>query len=447
MNKLVQKNPVQRFKQGKKIVKAEGGFDFDKLRRIPQYYRKAGDYFNQAASLPADKFISKAYNKTKRTLFPPDKYSTAKVYKLLNKLTGEEPIGITENVTDQRKLPKNQFYKNGKLYQTNSDGTTTLLTIPAPTRGSQQVKDRKPTVITTSTPTYYVTRKYRGKIPVSGLNSRDAVKAYQRDVLKMGNASDGIWGDNTQKAYLAYLNRNGQGFKPGVDDNNTTTALLNTSTTTVPVTDKDIAQINPEYTLTYSQTPQFNVVGQSGTTYSNEQARDLFENITLRKPTYKYSTILFKQGGNLLSKNPVKRFKKGNIIKVQKGIKTAPKARDRYEGGRKQSTPNQNGDHVDIVTGQKPSMFTHAPVFSRIISPTGQDTTYVEVPEHTSFVDVKPRVVQNDWQENESGNIVYNNSPEFYIMKRRFNEALLSASRGKLTPLQPKPLRPIKYSR
>ena len=43
--------------------------------------------------------------------------------------------------------------------------------------------------------------------------------------------------------------------------------------------------------------------------YSNEHVRDLFDNVQLRTPTYKYATTFAKQGAKLVSKNPIERFK------------------------------------------------------------------------------------------------------------------------------------------
>jgi len=46
-------------------------------------------------------------------------------------------------------------------------------------------------------PTYYATRAYRNRIPVSKLNSRDAVRKFQEQIGMTGRDLDGIWGART----------------------------------------------------------------------------------------------------------------------------------------------------------------------------------------------------------------------------------------------------------
>lgn len=122
-----------------------------------------------------------------------------------------------------------------------------------------------------------------------------------------------------------------------------------------------------------------------------------------------------------------------------------PKAGIRYKGGKKDSFENENHENVDVIMGQKPNFYTHAPLISRIISSDGNDTTFVEVPEHTSFTTVKPRVAKNNWVEDLNNKKIYSNSPEYYTMRRRFSEASL-ASPGKFKIFVPKPYTPLKYT-
>ncbi len=127
---------------------------------------------------------------------------------------------------------------------------------------------------------------------------------------------------------------------------------------------------------------------------------------------------------------------------MQKGT---PKAGIRYKGGKKDSYKNENHENVDVIMGQKPNFYTHAPLISRIISSDGNDTTFVEIPEHTPFTTINPRVVKNNWTEDLNNKKIYNNSPEYYTMRRRFSEASL-ASPGKFKFFVPKPYTPLKYT-
>lgn len=165
--------------------------------------------------------------------------------------------------------------------------------------------------------------------------------------------------------------------------------------------------------------------------------------------------VYFKNGGKAgcgckKKVKPVKKAKCGTAVekfkKMQQGG-IAPKSKDRYKNGKKDSYAN-GYEHVDVVIGQKPNFYIQAPTISRTISSDGNDTTFVEVPEHSSFVTTKPRIVKNNWIQDESRQIIngkypkiYNNSPEYYIMKRRFSEAQLA------TPGEFKHFTPSSYQR
>jgi len=70
------------------------------------------------------------------------------------------------------------------------------------------------------------------------------------------------------------------------------------------------------------------------------------------------------------------------------------------------------------------------------ITPHYNDTTYIEIPEHTSFVELSPRAASTNSIEDLNSPILdnngwptgyykfkFNNSPEYEILKRRFNTA------------------------
>lgn len=120
-------------------------------------------------------------------------------------------------------------------------------------------------------------------------------------------------------------------------------------------------------------------------------------------------------------------------MKFQKGGQ-APSALDRYKDATKfQFISNDN--RVRQILAPRTSAFSlkHPAMIEQRISSDGQDTTYAEFPEHTSLVTVKPRIAKNDWTLKYNGKKEFNNSPEYNILKRRFNQASL-ASKGNFTP-------------
>lgn len=157
-----------------------------------------------------------------------------------------------------------------------------------------------------------------------------------------------------------------------------------------------------------------------------------------------YHTIMADKCGSKVVKKFKKHHQGGSLNGIPFMQEGTPKAGIRYKGGKKDSFKNENHENVDVIMGQKPNFYTHAPVISRIISSDGNDTTFVEVPEHTSFTSIKPRVAKNNWIEDLNNKKIYNNSPEYYIMRRRFSEASL-ASPGKFKFFVSKPYTPLKY--
>ena len=122
------------------------------------------------------------------------------------------------------------------------------------------------------------------------------------------------------------------------------------------------------------------------------------------------------------------------LFGFQKGGQ-APSALDRYKGSTKfQFISNDN--RVRQILAPRTSAFSlkHPAMIEQRISSDGQDTTYAEFPEHTSLVKVKPRIAKNDWTLKYNGKKEFNNSPEYNILKRRFNQASLVSSTGNFTP-------------
>lgn len=139
-----------------------------------------------------------------------------------------------------------------------------------------QVTAQKPnageTVKNNITPKLHYTRNYKQRVSELGLNDRDAVKAIQR---QLGVYDDGIWGDNTERAYQALRgNMNSENYNNTVFDTN---ADL-TNAPTVAKVPNTLNFLNP----------------------------GVFQNI-INRPL---SQLAFaKNGAKLVSKNPIKRFK------------------------------------------------------------------------------------------------------------------------------------------
>lgn len=101
------------------------------------------------------------------------------------------------------------------------------------------------------------------------------------------------------------------------------------------------------------------------------------------------------------TKAPYKKEKGGNLNKTSfmqqgKNLPTAPKAENRYAEGKRQSNIIKGGryggkDKVEIkqVVGKKPGIFGSSPIIRQMVlhstvSPSYNDTTYLEVPERKS---------------------------------------------------------------
>lgn len=164
--------------------------------------------------------------------------------------------------------------------------------------------------------TYYATRAYRGRIPVSGLNSREAVKAFQQRIGMTGHDLDGIWGNRTQAAYERWKNKNNSFILPS-DITEEENAILNTPTTApAPTSTVNLTEITPQMlgsdAPTYSPNAPINSPSINNWIAKAKGLKDL--KYTLN-PIFTNQTLLAKKGGQLISKNPIERFKRnGNFI-------------------------------------------------------------------------------------------------------------------------------------
>lgn len=117
------------------------------------------------------------------------------------------------------------------------------------------------------------------------------------------------------------------------------------------------------------------------------------------------------------------------------GLPTAPKAEDRYKNGRRSQLPY----YKEVWTPTNRNTLTQGASIRQYINPINpyyNDTTYIEIPEHTSFVKLAPRIASTNSKEDLNSPILdkngwptgyykfkFNNSPEYEILKRRFNTA------------------------
>lgn len=297
MNKLVSKNLIQRFKQGRKIVKALKGTQFGQNVQVVYYTGRDGkDY--QAFYNPQAKKWMYANRGQKNYQFMPEGYTTHDGYnfngdfaivsnqknkqgvqksfinkqqKNLNKTTQKKNISNSgplfgwkwENNYEGSIEPRNLqqttnkladvspivYYDNNvnKFYQQDSN----------PNSGISAREVVQPTPMPGYTSTIAKQSNPSSSISINNVwlkgykhNEVNDVKAMQNKLIKLGLlkdrfGADGKWGDNTEAAYQKYL------------------SLKN-----IPIYEK------PE-------TPTIPL----------------------------YQQIRFKQGGQLISRNPVRRFK------------------------------------------------------------------------------------------------------------------------------------------
>ena len=168
---------------------------------------------------------------------------------------------------------------------------------------------------------------------------------------------------------------------------------------------------------------------------------------TIQMPS-QYEDMLrgkYKIGGQLPSRNIVKRFKQGGIQKFQTAgnLPTAPKAEKRYRKSSYNTTKKGNRETTTITSqtfgyNRNWPYFRQPATIQRIIE--GKDTAFVETPEHHIFAKVQPRTAL------KSGNAYFEYNPkydenfslggqantlanypvtpqEYEILKRRFNAA------------------------
>lgn len=325
MQELISKNPIQRYKQGKQIVKAAGGtatptvvgtarrhdykkgeviYSVDEKGRPIARYKSGPDtkwYYIAEGSTGYDRegnqnrfiggrWLSKIGRDTSGTYVYVDR-NTGDIYqrglidpayknvgKTLNYLgwggngqfNGENYIysDLKKPSTTTKKTPVKASTSTG-----DSDASSSKATAGKATTGNTKV------AAPVNDNHYIATRgdvnRYKNIVSQLGLTNRDAVKKFQMEKLGLtGDTADGIWGRNTQAAYDNYIN----------NKVNTTNA----------------AQIMPSV-MNFAN-PSVNIpnnilVGSNNAANTKAFTDRLYNN-----------TKIFKNGG-LVSNNSIKRFK------------------------------------------------------------------------------------------------------------------------------------------
>lgn len=351
MQKLISKNPIQRYKQGKQIIKAAGGtaaptvvgtarrhdykkgeveYSIDKNGKPIARYKSGPDtrwYYIAEGSTGYDRegnqnrfiggrWLSKIGRDTSGTYVYVDR-NTGNIYqrglidptyknvgKTLNYLGwgGNGQFNGEEWIYPDLKKPSTVAKKASVKASTPANDSNT---------DSDKATAGKSNVVVSNTKVaapinnnhYIATRgdinRYKDIVSQLGLADKEAVRKFQMEKLGLtGTAADGIWGRNTQKAYDNYINNASNEAVNWVNNtvNNYTTGIKNVNNTSTT----NAAQIMP--TVVNFANPSVNIpnnilVGSNNAANTKAFTDRLYNN-----------TKIFKNGG-LVSNNPIKRFK------------------------------------------------------------------------------------------------------------------------------------------
>lgn len=258
MNKLVSKNSVQRFKQGRKIIKAEDGWRLingkaTKLDMNPNV--KQSSNFLNAPSL------------TQRYIFAGKQYGSFD--------GGKTYYGLSEGGRPLSHKANNQLLAAIERGKSKS------------TVGARGINKSK-SAVSITTPRFL--SRYSDRMSeIGGVNNIRAWQEKLRDYYDAGTYNpDSVWGDNTEKAYQKYLAEQNNNINLGLEKLNP----VSISPVKESVQQNDFAQDKqnhyPSTTNIVSYNPNFN--------WRNALAES-------------QKLHFVKQGGQLYSRNPIKRFK------------------------------------------------------------------------------------------------------------------------------------------
>lgn len=305
MNKLISRNPVQRFKQGRKIIKAQWG-----LRT-----REDGVIVNSAGIPVGTSIRSNSYEYEKS--FPKDKLILPGLYQDKDTKAVYSPNNMDNNGNYNQVLSGPSPIQNGTYYETKDSSGKVIdrgryfggkkHSLPIRTNGSK-----------TSTPKRHKFNSVQQRNPGAYHN----ITTWQnklKDFYEPGTfAVDGIWGKNTEAAYQKYLQL---ANIPELSQEE----AKEIKAQKMPITPSIYSLMNPvEKNLktplsvpqTYNRTQVREFLRNKGVnpySFSGDQRRALRMVLngqgTDEDKALVQSMGIFKKGGQLLSRNIVKRFK------------------------------------------------------------------------------------------------------------------------------------------
>ena len=348
MNKLVSKNPIQRFKQGKKIQKFGGGDRFQQvgytyfpgLRSTDSEYvfydkdtgnlltsdvpnitsvegtvNRGNNYSRYGYSWNSEEYKPKKSSNINLNL-DPNRVAKKHAYDKGQVTYTQDKNGIWYAKWNKSDLPNQGYYRVAEG-STGYDrfGNHNIL------RGGQWVKIKESPRSISVNNIWLKGYKHDEVKDVRAMQNELIKLGLLKGNLKNGTGADGKWGDNTEAAYQTYLNLK---TIPTY-----TKAELTDSTPTTPTIQEKPASITPTIQEEPIQQNDFAYQKSAGYPSSQSRGEQLLNSITLR-PEFKYGygnyknfnpikldlRPMFKQGGQLISRNPIKRFKQKNFRQV-----------------------------------------------------------------------------------------------------------------------------------
>ena len=432
MNKLVSRNPIQRFKLGNRIVKFQQAGKVYASRPREVHGAEVNGERVGYVEIPGKGYVAispsgKAYNyngngAVGQLNFKPINLSNYDLYHIQR--AAQTPGKITGFTSRDASAVANYWVNKKPSYQRTSSKIVVNKQEKTPTiqEVSKEVINVSPKGLTSKTgsttssvkkisvtkPAVVANRAVTGYTLPEGVTSvadtQTMLKNAGFDLGKYG--VDGVWGKDTQAAYDAWKNSLNSKVNPTAasEVNKEFINIPLTASITSPATIIPNTITAPQ--ITYDRTGIRQLIRDKGFNpyqFSGAQRRALRIVMNGQGTDTDRAIVsgmgIFKKGG-LISKNPIKRFKNGGIQKFQKSgnLPIAPKAEDRYRGGQRVNVETKGGryggnDRVEIkeVQGKKPGMFGSVPfirqtVVHSSVSPDYNDTTYIEVPERKNFL-------------------------------------------------------------
>ena len=340
MQKLVSKNPIQRFKQGKKIVKALGGLPMviNSNGGVPAVINTVGGV---PATRPATGSVGRVLGKVGRF----GRFVKGSIPVLVGSIIGDKIGTYTWNKTYGHAYNQGiqQREQNKQRLRTYLDAASTSGAFGGPDLSNmdniQEVRQSR------------VAAKPKQRSGWSyGYNRSNEIsdiKATQQMLKDAGYLSsdkydvvDGKWGSDTENAYKKYLlNKEKPVVAPTIQQISQTPLdnTIHKGFTQVMNTPPIIANLptQPSRNGNFNKSQIRNLISQGGfdpykytgaqrkalRLYLNGESDDtsLLDGTDLARFTLPFR----KQGGRLVSRNPIKRFKQGGISSFGKAFREA----------------------------------------------------------------------------------------------------------------------------